>query len=126
VTSIYLLLNAAVYLVFAVWCTILPARTAAGVGYVELTRGGSSEYLVVYGGLQLGLALFFAWCARRGLDRTGLIFALALYAPIVAYRLATVSRNWPVGSTTLVVATLEALLLGSAIALWFAAAPADA
>ena len=124
-TAIYLWLNAALYLVFAAWCTLLPSRTAAGVGYAELTRGGVSEYLVVYGGLQLGLALFFAWCARSGLESTGLVFALALYAPIVIYRAATVAKQWPVGSTTLAVAALELLLLAAAIALWLRAGPAD-
>lgn len=124
-TAIYLWLNAALYVVFAAWCTLLSQRTAGGVGYAELTRGGMSEYLVVYGGLQLGLALFFAWCARSGLERTGLVFALALYVPIVAYRSATVAKNWPVGPTTLAVAVLEAILLASAVVLWLRTAPTD-
>lgn len=123
--AIYLWLNAALYIVFAAWCTLLPQRTAAGVGFTELTRGGASEYLVVYGGLQLGLGLFFAWCARSGLERTGLVFALALYGPIVLWRAVTVARNWPVGTTTLTVAALEVILLASAILLWLRATPTD-
>lgn len=125
-TSIYLWINAVIYVAFAAWCTLSPTRTATGVGYASLTSSGMSEYLVVYGGLQLGLGLFFAWCARRGLERTGLIFALALYVPIVVYRAASVIRQWPVASTTLAVAALELSLLASALALWFLVAPTDA
>ena len=62
-TSAYLYLNAAIYLLLAVWCTLAPARTAAAVGYASLTRSGQTEYLTIYGGLQLGLAFLFAWFA---------------------------------------------------------------
>jgi len=73
---------------------------------------------VVYGGLQLGLGLFFLYCARTGEDRLGLLLALALYAPLVAYRLVTVWRFWPVGTSTLWVAGLELALLLASVALW--------
>jgi hypothetical protein len=124
-TTIYLWLNAALYALFALWCTLSPLRTAQNIGFLELSPGGSSEYLVVYGGMELGLAFFFAWCARNGLERTGLVFALALYLPIVAYRIVSVARHWPVGSTTLAVAGLEIALLLAAVALWFFAHPAN-
>lgn len=117
--EVYLYFNAALYAVFALWCTFAPARTAATVGYAALSRSGVSEYLVVYGGLQLGMGLFFFYCAYAGLQRAGLAFALFLYVPIVLYRVVTVARQWPVDSATLMVGTLEALLLISALALWW-------
>ena len=117
--SFYLYFNAVLYAVFALWCTLAPAQTAKAVGYDLLSRSGESEYLVVYGGLQLGLALFFFYCARVGEQRIGLVLALALYAPIVAYRCVTVARQWPVAATTLGTGVLEiALLLGAAAVLW--------
>ena len=113
---IYLWINAALYLIFAVWMTLLPTRTAAAVGYISLDNSGRSEFLVVYGGLQLGLAGFFAWTAwQPPLQKTGVIFALCLYAPIVVYRLVTLGRFWPVSRTTLVVAILEVALLVGAV-----------
>ena len=78
-TSAYLYLNAAIYLLLAVWCTLAPARTAAAVGYASLTRSGQTEYLTIYGGLQLGLAFLFAWFAWTQQMRTGLVLAMALY-----------------------------------------------
>lgn len=116
----YLNFNAVLYAVFAAWCTLAPHRTAAALGLATTNAGGRSEYLVVYGGLQLGLALFFLYCARLPEPRTGLVFALALYVPLVAYRLVTLARFWPVGPTTLAVAALEAALLAIAAILWLA------
>ncbi|HEY0230302.1 MAG TPA: DUF4345 domain-containing protein [Dokdonella sp.] len=117
--NVYLYFNAGLYALFALWCTLAPTRTAQGVGYESLSRSGLSEYLVVYGGLELGLGLFFFYCIQAGAQRIGLVFAVLLYAPIVVYRIATVARQWPVSSTTLLVGTLEVLLLLAALALWW-------
>lgn len=117
--AVYLYGNAALYVVFAAWCTIARRSTSQGLGYEALSNSGHSEYLVVYGGLQLGLALFFGYVASQsGLHRAGLIFALALYAPIVLYRVVTVFSFWPVRGMTLGVAALEVALLLAAIALY--------
>ncbi len=118
--SIYLWLNAALYALFAVWCTVSPGRTATNLGYESLTAGGRSEYLVIYGGLQLGFAAFFAILARgdASLQRLGVLFALCLYVPIVAYRATTVVKFWPLPSMTLMVAALEGVLLVAALVLY--------
>jgi hypothetical protein len=117
--NIYLYVNAVIYVVFAAWCTVAPMSTARNLGYESLSSSGLSEYVVVYGGLQLGLGLFFAWCVQAGLQRAGLVLALALYVPIVLYRCISVARQWPVASTTLVVGALEfALLLCAGLLYW--------
>lgn len=118
--AIYLYLNAALYALFALWCTASAERTAHGIGYSALTPGGRSEYLVVYGGLQAGLAIVFFVLARDpARQRLGMWIALALYGPIVAYRLITLVRFWPVGATTVGTAVLEFALLAAAIAITF-------
>ncbi|AJC45406.1 MULTISPECIES: hypothetical protein [Xanthomonas] len=114
----YLWFNAALYALLAVWCTLLPAQTAAAVGYVGLDRSGQSEYLVIYGGLQLGMAFLFGYFARTGQLRTGLLLALAFYVPIVLYRSASLLRLWPVGPTTTGLAAFEIVLLLTALVLW--------
>ena len=48
----------------------------------------------------------------------GLIFALALYVPILLFRSVNVARYWPVSTTTLVTGGLEVVLAACAIALW--------
>ncbi len=117
-TAIYLYANAALYAAFALWITLSPWKTSVAIGYESLTSSGRSEYLVVYGGLQLGLAAFFALLAVNvQMHRLGLLFSVCLYVPIVLYRLITVGRFWPVESTTLIVGALEVVLLVAAIAL---------
>jgi hypothetical protein len=115
--QIYLYLNAVLYGVFALWCTVMPTQTATNLGYLSLASGGRSEYLVIYGGLQLGLALIF-WQAARidAYQRFGVLIAVLLYAPIVLYRVVTVAKQWPVASLTIGTGCLEACLL--AVALW--------
>lgn len=114
----YLYFNAALYLVFAIWCTLDASGTAQQIGFTGRSAGGMSEFLVVYGGMELGFAAFFVYSVRRGGERFGLFFALATYAPIVTFRIVTVALYWPVGSTTLTVASLEAILLVWGTILW--------
>jgi hypothetical protein len=115
----YLWINSLLYLLFAAWVTISPWRTAANIGFQTLSASGRSEYLVVYGGMELGFAAFFALTAfHAGHRRLGLLFALCLYAPIVMYRAITVLRYGPVSTTTLTVAALEVILLIWGAVLW--------
>lgn len=110
--ALYLYVNAALYLVFAVWSTLAPSKVATSIGYETLSASGRSEFLVVYGGLELGLAALFAYLAAQPqLQRPGVFIALFFYVPIVAYRLLTVLKFWPVSRTTLVVGSLELALL---------------
>ncbi len=117
-TTIYLYLNAAIYLLFSIWCTVASSSTAQSLGFISLNSSGKAEYLTVYGGLQLGLAIIFGWTAWSGELRFGLIVALALYVPIVLWRIAGVSMNWPVANSTLYVAGLELAMLVAAVLLW--------
>jgi hypothetical protein len=118
-TAAYLWLNALLYAVFAAWCTIRPAATARSLGYAALDRAGHSEYLVVYGGLQLGLAVAFAlFASNASTHRIGLQFALSIYAAIVLFRGVTLWMHGPVPALTWWVAALELALLVGAGALW--------
>lgn len=108
----YLLANAALYALFVLWCTLGKAHTARASGYETLSRDGWVEYLVIYGGLQLGLAAFYAYTALNPqYHRIALIFSLFIYAAIVIYRLGAMTAYWPVSRVTLGVAALEIGLL---------------
>ena len=116
-SALYLYVNAALYLLFAVWCTFGMSRTAPAMGFTALSNSGRSEYLAIYGGLQVGLAIAF-WLLGRNESwhGQGILFAIALYAPIVLFRLISLARFWPVGTVTLCTAALEVVLL--LVALW--------
>ena len=123
-TAAYLYLNALLYAVFGIWCTARPEQTARSLGYATLDRAGQSEYLVVYGGLQLGLAVaFFVFATNPATHRTGLLFALAIYTGIVVYRGVTLWMYGPVPALTWMVAALELALLVGAGALWLTRQP---
>lgn len=110
--KLYLLFNAVLYAGFAVWCSLKWAQTSQASGYLTLNNDGRSEYLVIYGGLQLGLAAFFAYVGFNSQHQAvGLVFALCIYFAIVLYRLVSIGMHWPVGSVTLGIAALEVLLL---------------
>jgi hypothetical protein len=112
----YLYLNSFLYLLFAIWCTAAPFSTSVNLGYLSLTSGGHSEYLVIYGGLQLGLAILFYLLAKHADHvRLGTLVALGLYGPIAVYRAITLIVQSPVSSLTWGTAILEFLLLLGAI-----------
>ena len=115
-TVAYLWLNVVLYAVFSVWCTLKPTETARSIGYAALEGGGRSEYLVVYGGLQLGLAIAYAIFAMNPQwHRVGLLFSLSIYGAIVLFRAVTLWLYAPVPALTWCVAGLElALLVGAA------------
>ncbi len=117
--KIYLYLNAVLYVLFAAWCTLAANRTAGNIGFLTLSSGGKSEYVVVYGGLQLGLAIAFWLMARDSVNwKLGMLLSIALYAPIVAYRLVSVAHFWPVPALTLATGALEIALLVGALAIY--------
>jgi hypothetical protein len=108
------------YAFFAIWQTLSPWKTATALGFESLANSGRSEYLVVYGGFQIGLAAFFSWAAQaRATRRVGLIFALCLYVPIVPFRAVSVATNWPVSAVPLTIGSLELALLVAGLALFF-------
>ncbi len=118
--SKYLYFNSAIYLILALWCILLPEKTSKALGFELINSSGKSEYFVVYGALQIGLALFFAFTARqRQHQRIGIIFSLCLYLPIFLFRMISFYRWNEIGSTTFFTAVLEILLTFFAIFLYF-------
>jgi hypothetical protein len=116
--AVYLWINAVLYALLALWCTLMPTRTSQAIGFIELSSSGRSEYAVIYGGMQFGFAFLFAWAALSGNHRFGLIFSLAIYVPILLFRIVSVLHYWPVSATTLATGALEVVLTAAAILLW--------
>ena len=113
--QVYLYGNSALYALLAVWSTTVSRSAATRLGYVELSDRGRAEFLVVYGGLQIGLAVLFFLLARNTSDLAlGLRISLGLYAPIVLYRTVTGWMNRPLSGSALGTIGLEALLLAAA------------
>ena len=113
--QVYLYSNSALYALLAVWSTTASRSAATRLGYLALSDRGRAEFLVVYGGLQIGLAVLFFLLARNTSDvALGLRISLGLYAPIVLYRAVTGWMNRPLSGSALGTIGLEALLLAAA------------
>lgn len=84
---LYLAFNAVLYAGFSVWCALAPRQTSSFLGLAAANPGGESEYLAVYGGLQAGLAVFYALALALPEHRkAALLLSLCLYGGIVLLR----------------------------------------
>lgn len=87
---IYLVLNAVIYLGLGAWCTLDPGGTSRAIGFTFAKAAARSEYVTVYGGLEVGLGLFFAVAAwQESLRPAGLLFALLTYGCLALFRMGT-------------------------------------
>ena len=109
---IFLAVVGSVYLALAIWCSVAPERTAKAVGF-ELTGGsGRSEFLVVYGGLELALGIaFLIPLIRKKMDpRPALQLCTLVHGCLVAFRSLSFALFDDIGSTTYSLAASEWLL----------------
>lgn len=89
--QIFLIVNGVLYLALAAWCTLLPMKTSSAIGFGLPNDSAKSEYLVVYGGLELAMGLFFLLCAfKASMLEAGLWFALLTYTCLMVYRWSTI------------------------------------
>ena len=87
---IFLSIIALMYLALSVWCSIAPETTSAKVGFSLNPGGGQSEFLVIYGGLELGLALIFLipWLKKESTEYA-LLACLLIHGCLVVFRTAS-------------------------------------
>ncbi|MEZ6066411.1 MAG: hypothetical protein R3B90_12055 [Planctomycetaceae bacterium] len=108
------------YLALAIWCATLPQSTSATVGLQRSVGQGESEYLAVYGGLQLALGLLFLLpLANPKLLAPMLLACVVVHASLVTMRLASFAIYSGFSRTTYLLAGCEvALLLLASGMLW--------
>ena len=118
--AVYLAVNAVLYAAFSLWCAIAPRTTSTWLGLPPANAGGESEYLAVYGGLQAGLAVFYALAWAMPAHRaSALLMSVCLYAGIVGLRtVAGLRLGFAELGNARFAYGLEIVLLVLAIALW--------
>lgn len=116
---IFLPLVGLLYLVLAVWCTVQPHSTAAAVGFTLQPGAGESEFVTVYGGLELALAILFlrplCWPASTA---EPLLTCLIIHGCLVLFRTMAFFRFADIPSLTWGLAAGEWIVLLLALALW--------
>ena len=108
------------YLVLAAWCMVAPTTTAQAVGFELQPGSGQSEYLVVYGGLQLGLGCFFIWPVfwKPEAIPVAIVASFFIHAAIVLLRSIGFLLYANFEETTLVLAAVEWIILISTLLVW--------
>ncbi len=117
ISKVFLAAVGLAYLSLAAWCVARPQQTAGAVGFQLKPGGGQSEYLVVYGRLQLGLGMLFLLPLARG---DALAFALQacliIHASLVVFRTVSFALYSGIPTTTYSLAAIEWSIL--LLAIW--------
>ena len=100
---------------FGLAFALFPTEMAALVGVVAEAPEARADVAATYGGLEIGVALFLAWCLRRGALYTGFAMAALGFGGLGAVRLAYLVAG---GGGALSWALVSAEAVGCALAVW--------
>jgi len=119
-TKVFLLMAGMLYAALSLYCTARPQAAADTVHLAREGAGGKSEFLVIYGGLELALAVLFVLpILGRFPARPALIAFLVIHTLLVVFRTASFVAYGPLpGSTTNLAVGEWILLLGGLLVLW--------
>ena len=98
------------YIGLAFWCAIDMGGTSAWLGYGFAEPTAQSEYLVVYGGLQFSLGVFFILAAiLEQFTLSALVLSIILHVTLLAVRIITILAIDGVGAGAKVMFGVEAV-----------------
>ena len=106
------------YIGLGLWCAAMPQRTSKAVGFVIQSGQGPSEFLTVYGGLEIALGLLFLWPLYKGEVAFPLLACLVIHACLVLFRTIGFFLYTRFQTTTYVLAAIEWLILAGSTALF--------
>lgn len=122
ITKLFLTAGGLLYLGLAVYCVLSPQKASEAVHLERVGAGGKSEFLVIYGGLELAMAAIFLlpWTGLINERQTLYIF-LIVHAILVVFRTVSYFLYGPLPSSTQKLAIGEwVLLIGGLLVLWLA------
>lgn len=121
---LYLALTGLLYLALGIWCAIAIDETSRTVGFTLQPGSGESEFLTVYGGLEVALGLIFLRpLLRRDDTEHALWSCVILHTGLVVFRTIGFLRFDQIGGTTWSLATGEWIILLAGLGiLWSGAA----
>ena len=86
-SRIFLTVIGVTYLYLAAWCSLMPVQTSQRVGFDLKSGSGQSEFLVIYGGLEMALAVVFLLpIIRPKRLENSLLVCLIVHACLVLFR----------------------------------------
>ncbi len=120
IAKIFLAFVGVMYAALSLWCTLAPATTSKKVGFDLLGGSGKSEYLVIYGGLEMALGIVFLlplW--KSDYTEFSLWFCTILHGCLVLYRTISLFQFSEIGSLTYKLAVGEWVIFIACVALLF-------
>lgn len=115
---IFLAVVGVAYLMLAAWCSLRPGQTSQSVGFSLVPGSGQSEFLVVYGGLELGLGIAFLLPLHDANWTTFALFTcLIIHGCLVLFRSTSFFLYSGIHTTTYVLAVVEWLIFLGALTL---------
>jgi hypothetical protein len=86
IARIYLVLMAAMSIVFGVIYLVKPELMTDPMGFGQLAPTALTDVRATYGGFQLGMGIFLLWCLEASRIRTGLLLTLLTIAGVAGCR----------------------------------------
>lgn len=119
-TRVFLAIVGVTYIALAVWCSVAPKQTSQSVGFSLTPGSGQSEFLVVYGGLELALGIIFLWPVWRPQEVAfPLLACLIIHGCLVLFRSVSFFVFDGISRMTYGLAAVEWIIfLGAAILWW--------
>ena len=118
-SRIFLAIVGVAYIILAAWCSLSPGKTSNAVGFTLQSGSGQSEFLTVYGGLQLALGIAFLWPLYRPTEVDFPLFlCLLIHASLVAFRTVSFMLYKDIPTTTYALAATEWIILIAAASLF--------
>ena len=122
---VFLAIAGVLYAGLGIWCTLAPKSTSRKVGFSLEGDSGMSEFITVYGGLEVGLALIFLLpLYSPEATRYSLLSCLLVHACLVIFRAGSLLLHRDFGPFTLKLAAGEWIIFLAALAIWFFRKPA--
>ena len=120
ITKLFLALVGFLYLGLAVWCSVSPVHTSGKVGFELKPGSGQSEFLVIYGGLELAMSLMFLLpLIRSEYLASSLLACLLIHVCLVAFRTVSLVLYRDISSTTYNLAIGEWAILIVGMFVWY-------
>ena len=120
IARIFLAFVGFAYIGLGIWCAVAPQKTSKAVGFVLQPGQGQSEFLTVYGGLEVALGLLFLWPLYKSEEVAfPLLACLVVHACLVLFRTIGFFIYTGFETTTYVLAALEWIIFLGAAALFF-------
>jgi hypothetical protein len=120
--KILLTASGLLYLALALYCVIAPQKASETVHLERIGVGGKSEFMVIYGGLELAMAVLFLlpWTGLLS-DKQGLYVFLVIHAILVLFRTISIFAFGALPASTTKLAIGEwVLLIAGLLVLWLA------